>query len=129
MRLIFVLFLLTGFSVSCRKTDNLSVIDPGKYSGSFQRSGGQVVNVSITFSENNWTGTSDKPLYPALCNGSYIINGGKINFLNSCMWTADFDWTLILDREYIIRVNNGVNLVFARENSGSFSDVYTLKKQ
>ncbi len=86
-------------------------------------------NVTITFSENNWTGQSEFPKYPALCQGTYIANGaGNVTFENPCSWTAEFDWTLILSQEYKLKVV-GNDIEISREYNGGFKDIYKLTKQ
>jgi hypothetical protein len=95
---------LTVFAASCKKTNPAFFIVDGTYNGTFQRqtsTGGSISNVSITFSENNYTGQSDVPRYPAICHGAYIVKrSDSITFQNACFWTADFDWSLILSGDY-----------------------------
>lgn len=133
MRHIFsALFTLTLFAVSCKKTNHEFVIPEGTYVGTFQRltaSGGQVSNVSVTFSGNNWTGQSQFAKYPALCHGKYKTKGGdKITFENACPWTAEFDWTLILSQDYKLEVA-GNSVEISRDYNGAFKDIYKLTKQ
>ncbi|MDE3235984.1 MAG: hypothetical protein KGO81_08530 [Bacteroidota bacterium] len=133
MRYLFsALLILTLLTVSCKKVNQTFVIPEGTYVGAFQRltsSGGQVSNVTITFSGNNWTGESQFIKYPALCHGTYkVIGTDSITFENACFWTAEFDWTLILSQNYKIKVV-GNNLEISRDYNGVFKDVYNLTKQ
>ncbi len=84
------------------------LINKGRYVGTFQRNtstAGQISNVTITFSANNWTGQSQYAKYLALCHGTYIAKGtNSISFENACPWTAEFDWTLILSQDYKITI-------------------------
>lgn len=133
MRHIFsALLCLTLFAVSCKKTNPDFVIPDGTYVGTFQRVttvGGQLSNVTITFSVNNWTGQSEFAKYPALCHGTYKVSGGDdVTFENACPWTAEFDWTLILSQDYKFKIV-GDSLEISRSYNGSFKDIYKLKKQ
>jgi hypothetical protein len=53
--------------------------------------------------------------YPALCHGTYSIKGDTIDFVNECAWTAEFDWSLILAGDYVIK-ESGKTLEFFRMN-------------
>ncbi|NVO84379.1 hypothetical protein [Hymenobacter terrestris] len=124
----FLLLLL--LTTSCKKTEP-SVIPEGTYIGTFQRltsAGGAISNVTITFSDGNWSGESQVQKYPALCSGTYTIKGNTINFENACPWTAEFDWTLILSGEYKL-VSNGSKLEFTRDLGADSEDVYKLLKK
>lgn len=133
MRQIFpILLCLTLVAASCKKTSRDFIIPQGTYAGTFQRltsNGGQISNVTITFSENKWTGQSEFPKYPALCKGTYTVSGtGNVNFENTCSWTAEFDWTLILAQEYRLKVV-GNDIEISREYNGGSKDIYKLTKQ
>lgn len=117
--LIFLLF-------ACKDETNLTIED-GTYTGTFQRkpvwSDGQLANISIAFSSGSWSGQSDIVKYPALCRGSYTIEGNKIIFTNDCIWTAEFDWSLILGGEYLISIDNGI-IEITRDYSNAYTDAY-----
>ena len=99
----------------------------GRFIGTFHRTGGETANVSILFTGNSFEGESDKMKYPAICNGTFTVDKGddKIAFDNACTWTADFDWTLILDGEYSFVVNEDQSLIISRSN-GNLTDEYKL---
>ena len=111
-------------------------IDNGIYEGTFQReiisSENETAKITLTFSSNKWSGTSEFAKYPALCHGTFTIVSNSIFFTNDCAWTAEFDWSLILSGEYSIS-KNGENIEFTRDykiaNSGSYTDRYILTKQ
>ena len=128
----FILFLTILISVSCKKTSINSPIPNGIYKGTFQRqtsTGGQISNVTITFSANAWTGQSEFAKYPALCHGTYLENGvDSISFENNCPWTAEFDWSLILSQNYKIKIL-GKDIQITRDYNGSYTDIYKLTKQ
>ena len=127
-----ILLCLSIFAVSCKKTLSNYLIPEGTYVGTFQRitsTGGEISNVTITFSANNWTGQSQFAKYPALCRGTYNINSAnKITFENACPWTAEFDWTLILSQDYKIKMV-GSDIVILRDYNGAYKDIYKLTKQ
>ena len=128
-----LLFFMTALLVAgCTKTSNEQGILNGKYSGTFHREQGignkETANVSITFSANTFSGVSEKPRYPAICGGSYSVNSNQIRFANGCIWTADFDGTLILDHDYSLRLN-GDSVEIKREYAGQMTDIYKLKKE
>ena len=133
MRHIFsILLCMTLLSVSCKKTNSAFLIPDGSYAGTFQRqtsTGGQISNVTITFSANNWFGQSQFEKYPALCHGTYQAKGvDSVTFQNACAWTAEFDWSLILGQDYKIKVV-GNDIEISRDYNGAFKDIYKLTKQ
>lgn len=134
-KLLFAIWIIIISSTSCEKSHNDKIPD-GTYTGTFQRQlafgGGNIANVVLTFTSNTWTGQSDMLHYPALCHGTYTINNGKIIFTNDCIWSADFDGTLILGGEYALNLK-GIQLGFIRDDRGpsvdTYVDVYALTKQ
>jgi hypothetical protein len=134
-KLLFAIWIVIISSTSCEKSHNDKIPD-GIYTGTFQRQlafgGGDIANVVLTFSSNTWTGQSDMPKYPALCHGTYTIDKRKIIFTNDCIWTAEFDGTLILGGDYTFNLN-GNQLGFIRDDRGpsrdTYVDVYNLTKQ
>jgi hypothetical protein len=130
--ILWVLFCLTIFAISCKKTNSDFVIQEGTYVGTFQRlttSGGQISNVTIIISANSWTGQSQFAKYPALCSGTFKVKGANnVTFENTCPWTAEFDWTLILSQDYKIKFV-GNKLEISRDYNGAYKDIYNLTKQ
>jgi len=113
-----------------------TLIPEGTYHGTFQRqivwTDSHIANISLTFTANQWSGTSDFPKYPALCRGTYSTNGDTILFENACVWTAEFDWTLILSGKYIL-TKTGKTIEFSRDyrsaTTDTYVDQYLLTKQ
>ncbi len=123
-----IICILVIIGIDCESDHNYPTnIPEGKYTGTFQRQlafgGGDTAHVSITFSSNTWTGVSDKQHYPALCHGSYSIEKDKIIFTNECIFTADFDGTLILGGEFYFNLEGKV-LKFNHNYSGRSTDAY-----
>lgn len=119
--------------VACDKDDEktLKPFPDGVYKGTFKRHnipGSATAEVTITFNYPNWNGTSNIANYPAICNGIYNYENYQLKFSNKCFFTADFDWTLILDGGYIDRIE-GDSLVFSKSYGDGAVDVYRLKKQ
>jgi hypothetical protein len=52
----------------------------------------------------------------------------NVTFENACLWTAEFDWTLILSQDYKIKVV-GNTVEISRDYNGGFKDIYNLTKQ
>jgi hypothetical protein len=135
--LLFAIPVIIMTSISCEKSHNeIDKIPDGVYTGTFQRllafGGGDIANVSITFSSFGWTGQSDNPGFPGLCNGTYKIEKQKIIFLNLCLWAPDFNESFILSGEFDIKIN-GKQLEIIRSSLGpatdGWIDKYTLTRQ
>ncbi len=125
-------FLVTFCISSCKKNSSNFLIPDGTYVGTFQRNtstAGQISNVTITFSANNWIGQSQYAKYPALCHGTYTIKDNEsISFENACPWTAEFDWTLILSKDYKINIT-GKDIEISKDFNGAIIDIYKLTRQ
>ncbi|RTL58402.1 MAG: hypothetical protein EKK37_08680 [Sphingobacteriales bacterium] len=129
----YILILLMGAAsfTSCKKQNDY-ILPNGIYKGIFYRTApwSDTAQVTLTINGNHYSGESNKSRYPAICNGTFSINNGIAKFENSCPWTADFDWTLILNGEYNYKNNNG-KIEFSREygDFAYYKDVYQLTKQ
>lgn len=122
-RIIFLLTLVITI-FGCNKDDvNVETSIEGNYIGVFERDG-NTSNVELTFNNGTWTGESEAEKFPALCNGTYSTSADSIAIENACVWTADFDWTLILNDDWSYNLN-GNTLVLTKSNG----DKYTLTKQ
>jgi hypothetical protein len=122
-----VTFLVSLIFTSCEKNEEPAYLDIGNYSGTFQREwvwgDSDTANIIMTFSSNTWSGTSDKIKYPALCNGTYRIEGDTIVFENLCVWTAEFDASLILSGKYKL-ISNGNNIEINKDYRSATADTY-----
>ena len=132
MKTVVLLAIASLLAISCDKHDVATPsILSGNYAGTFQRERGiakdPVANVSLTFNAANFSGTSDLTKYPAICNGRYSITADTIHFQNQCVWTADFDWSLILNGKYSFKTI-GDSLEIKRVYPGQTRDIYKLKK-
>ena len=130
MKSTFYLLIFSAIFFSCSDNDSSGGID-GTYSGTFYRitngAKEQTSNVTLTFSNNQYSGTSSMVKYPALCSGTFTETPQAMTFANTCMWTAEFDWTLILNGEFkVIRKDD--ELILAKEYNADNGDYYILKK-
>lgn len=117
-----ILILTTGCDRDPIETDSVSDIR-GEYTGTFERNG-EISNVELQFNNRQFTGTSEIQKFPAICKGKFSISGNRFVFSNECPWTAEFDWTLILNGEWIYQLT-GDTLILTASNG----DKYTLIKQ
>lgn len=83
--------------------------------------------VTITFTGNSFSGESDQPNYPAICRGTFQINGKEIEFKNECMFTADFDWSFILKDKFEFSLTEGQLEMI--KSKGDTVDRYSLRLQ
>lgn len=121
---IFLLLTLAITIIGCDNDDDITETNvDGNYIGVFERAG-NTSDVELNLNNGTWTGESETEKFPALCNGNYSISENIITFENACAWTADFDWTLILNDEWSYNLN-GNTLVLTKANG----DKYTLTKQ
>jgi hypothetical protein len=122
-------FIAISALFACKKNDDNNkgiTLPEGMYIGTFHRTGMDTASISLTLDGNNYAGQSDIDKYPAICHGSYEFYDNTIRFTDSCSWTANFDWTLILDGPYSITRNNN-EWRFSRTN-GNVSDEFILRK-
>lgn len=95
--------------ISSCGTDQPQLLE-GKYSGTFTR-GNESSNVQLVFENGKFEGSSEVTKFPAICNGTYQVSGNKIEFTNSCAWTAEFDWSLILAGSWtFLKTNNQLTM-------------------
>jgi hypothetical protein len=137
-----VLFVCILSFICCKKnSDPVSVIPGGVYKGSFQRqtmTGDKTADVTIQFSDSTFkvleagiAGYAGTHPYPIIGTGSYAaVDKGRLHFLNYGVFTAEFDWTVILAGDYRVTLS-GKTLEIARDyNYGNkIKDIYKLTKQ
>ncbi len=129
------MIILVFFALACQEDDEgnpPSLLEEGTYTGVFYRSSPNArwapANVTLTLENGSFSGSSDTDKYPAICEGIYqLIGTDQITFANSCIWTADFDWSLILGGEYQITERDN-KIVIRREYEGQVSDTYELSR-
>ncbi|ALI99716.1 hypothetical protein [Rufibacter tibetensis] len=127
-----LILLLMFLSFSCfDKEDAPTMLPEGTYTGIFMRSSPTAdytsANVTLTLEGNSFSGTSDTRKYPAIGKGTYKVEGDEITFDDQSFWTAEFDWSLILDGTFSISTAN--NQVILTKKRGDMIDVYRLTRQ
>ena len=116
--------------LSCNaNTDPMPTLQ-GTYVGNFQRDNNRTHQVELTFTGNRYSGKvapSERVNYdataPVICRGSFVIDQQTIDFQDECVYTANFDWTLILSQRWTFSINN--NLLFLSRDK----DRYVLTKK
>jgi hypothetical protein len=132
MKLLPILILLLAFS-SCSK--ERVMIDEGMYKGTFKRLNGANIDfgisqVTLNLTDGKFSGTSSVRNYPAIGAGSFSTVNEVIEFDNTSFFTADFDWSYILNGTFE-KKTIGDSLVLIKSYSGTvfYQDEYRLKKQ
>ena len=121
---ILILFGIISIIFACNKDDENSQSEiNGEFIGIFERNG-NTSNVELNFNNGIYSGESETVKFPAICNGNYSVSSNLIMFQNECIWTAEFDWTLILSDEWNYELS-GSTLILTKLNG----DKYTLTKQ
>ena len=116
--------------LSCEKDEPVKIgpLD-GTYTGIFFRASPQgnyaTADVTLVFKGNTFEGLSSIAKYPAICRGTYTITGDEIEFTNLCVWTAEFDWSYILDGKFTITIE-GNEIMMTRDYDDYRRDTYKL---
>lgn len=118
---------------TCNKTiESTNVIPDGVYEGTFTRTSPHAryasAKVSIEFKNGSFSGTSDVANYPAICSGTFKTSAQTITVENECMFTANFDWSLIFKGTYEYKFTDG-ELTISKKSANDVADYYNLKKQ
>ena len=129
-----LLLLLTAilFIASCDQKETVTpeLVD-GTYVGIFGRSSPNAkyasAKVTLTLNNGAFTGSSDITNYPAICSGTFKILGETVEFSNNCMFTANFDWTYILNGSFNLKIEE--NKIYLTRSYGEVHDRYELEKQ
>lgn len=95
----------------------------GEYSGTFTR-GDRSETLNLYFDGDKYVGNSSAFRFPAICMGVFTHDDKTIDFSDGCVWTADFDWTLILNGSWEYTYENGI-LRLVNE----MGDLYILQRK
>ncbi|WP_316768458.1 hypothetical protein [Pedobacter frigiditerrae] len=110
-KLIYLLALIITFS-ACKK-ESTSNHFKGNYTGTFRTSLGTnkvITDTEITFSDNLFKVNKGAKL----ASGTFKINNSKtVTFEDKNIWTADFDWNLILNGSFEYEIK-GDSLILSR---------------
>ena len=129
--LIFTVLSLSLLFMSCNKDNSGTTISEGKYKGTFTvtyNSGKQSGRTTLVLENGKYSCTGNSDRIPAGGSGTYSLDNGKITFAEENMWTADFDWNLILEGQYDYQCN-GRNLKISADKNGVGHYEYNLVKQ
>ena len=122
-RIILIGLLIALFACDSDDKSQLNFNINGLYIGIFERDG-YTSNVELEFANGTFSGASEVINFPAICNGTYLISNNTVEFENQCVFTSDFDWSLILWENWDYSFNNNT-LIITKTNG----DKYTLIKQ
>jgi hypothetical protein len=124
MRYFLIAFFLFSSIGGCVDKTGMALTNlDGTYEGTFERDG-KISNVILVIAEGRFSGSSDSVQFPAICEGSIELHEEGLIFTDECMWTADFDWSLILNKEWVFEWNKtSLTLV------NSKGDKYLLNQQ
>lgn len=122
--------LLSALLVSCDKGEDPFPKSGETFKGSFTRYESKKdpvsSNVQLRFKNGKFEGGSDQTNFPAICEGTYRLKGEMLNFRNSCMFPANFDWSLILVGDFNYE-RKADSLIISRSYDWGGSDVYRLR--
>ncbi len=124
-----VLSLILLLLAACADSNEDMVLDESNYNGTFMRiaPGTDAVEspISLQLSNGVFQGEADSLYYPAICEGTYTIEGNRISFTNDCGWTANFDWSYILDGTFTIEKNQNETVFIQEVRTGEYN-IYRL---
>ena len=124
---IFSCILLSVLISSCTEEEITPNAIKGTYEGTFtQQSTNETARVSIELGSSSFTGSTNLRNFPAIGTGAFSIEGSQIQFTNASFWTADFDWTLILEGKFSYEVEDD-KLILTKTEQGK-TQTYVLTK-
>jgi hypothetical protein len=85
-----------------------------------------VAATSITINGDTYSSTSGPNRTPAGGGGKFVVKYPIINFVDNHVWTADFDWNLILSGEYTSEISG--DSLFLSKKAGFKTYSYRLGK-
>ncbi|WP_046755489.1 hypothetical protein [Kordia jejudonensis] len=119
---------------SCNNDDDTNAIESlnGNYTGIFTvvYTNGDTFSNSVTVSftgGNNYQSSGNSNSFPAGGNGTYEINNSTMTFNDINIWTADFDWNLILSGVYTYTINGDALSISANKNNVGFYSYELMK--
>lgn len=131
MKPIFFVLIFSAAIIGCSDEGDSGAYD-GIYTGTFYRMRdgvkGETSSVTLNLLGNQYSGTSTTAKYPAICEGTLAVTGNELEFTNTCMWTAEFDWTLILNGRFTA-TRDGNELILSKQIDPQNGDYYELIKQ
>jgi len=118
-----ILLFVFVLSLGCKKATNVDVLLDGTYTGvlvitNSVKSVPETRPISITLKDGrfNIKPNANANLKPSGGKGTYTFKNGIGYFTDEGIWTADFDWNMILNGEYDIR-SSGIDLTLRRRTN------------
>lgn len=107
------LFTFLIFMASCSDKLNVNLL-AGNYTGFFYytppgetKSKGSQEAVSLNLTGNTYSSTGIPDRIPAGGSGEFsVLNNNEVEFKDKNIWTADFDWKLILNGRFKYELKN-----------------------
>jgi hypothetical protein len=128
--------LFVGFFIcilSCGNSDdNFLTTLEGEYEGTFtvEYQNDQTFSnpVEVSFGGGEFSSSTGPNRFPAGGSGAYEVENNTIQFTDKNIWTADFDWNLILNGTYNYTINENTLTLSANKNDvGVYK--YVLEKK
>ncbi|WP_316846959.1 hypothetical protein [Pedobacter psychrodurus] len=115
-----ILLFVFVLSLGCKKATTVDVLLDGNYTGvlvitNSVKSVPETRPISITLKDGrfNIEPNANTNLKPSGGKGTYTFKNGIGYFADEGVWTADFDWNMILNGEYDIR-SSSIDLTLRR---------------
>lgn len=134
----FAIALLMVSSIGCKKDKETTggpdpITEKTTFKGTFQRNTtveGPKVAVSLELGPDHFSnkGGNYPNRYPVIGQGKVETGADHITFADSLAYTADFDWSLILQGRFQVSLE-GDSIVFSRDYGNQVKDIYKLKAQ
>jgi hypothetical protein len=123
MKIIVFIALTAWVTLSCNRAPLLN----GTYSGTFivnYGSGIQEGPFQLEIKDNSYRCSGNENRLPAGGSGTFSFGQNEIVFQDENMWTADFDWNLILNGSYsLVQMDDTLSLT---KKQGQAKYVYKI---
>ncbi|WP_299779197.1 hypothetical protein [uncultured Formosa sp.] len=132
--ILFVVLSILSLIACQNDDDNINENLSGNYTGLFTvtYSDGTIFSnpVMVSLNTNNTYECIGYDYYiPAVGSGTYETNTTTINFTDQNIWTADFDWNLILNGTYNYTVTRDSLLLSASKNNVGLYEYQLVKTE
>ncbi|RZK34489.1 MAG: hypothetical protein EOO90_30710 [Pedobacter sp.] len=133
-----LIFLVLSLALgACKKQTSSSTIPNGDYSGVLEVYSNTykmptTYPVAISFENKKYKVTTEPGKQRGGGSGTYSIKGEIGNFQDENIWTADFDWNLILSGIYEVQLKDESLILIKQLNTNSetaLSYKYILKRK
>jgi hypothetical protein len=128
MKPIFILWITVLTFTACKKDKATPVSLTGAYTGKLYSTSTGVAqaDAKLVIADKTYNASLNTP-FAAGSRGSYVVNDKEINFTDSLVHTANFDWGLLLNGKYTSAIK-GDSLILVKKGAG-YSYTYRLKKE